>query len=98
MGRFITLEGIEGAGKSTVAQALMRALEARGIVVRATREPGGTPLAERLRDAVLTKGEETVSPEAETMLMFASRAVRSEERRVGKECGLLCRSRWSPYH
>ena len=74
-GRFITLEGIEGAGKSTVAQALVRALEARGIVVRATREPGGTPLAERLRDAVLTKGEETVSPEAETMLMFASRAV-----------------------
>lgn len=74
-GRFITLEGIEGAGKSTVAAALVRAIEARGLVVRATREPGGTPLAERLRETVLTRGDELVSPEAETLLMFAARAV-----------------------
>lgn len=49
-GRFLTLEGIEGAGKSTVAAALATALRARGITVVATREPGGTPLAERLRE------------------------------------------------
>lgn len=75
IGRFITLEGIEGAGKSTVAAALSAALKGRGIRVRQTREPGGTPLAERVRQLVLTRGEETVSPTAETLLMFAARAI-----------------------
>ncbi len=75
VGRFITLEGIEGAGKSTVAAALATALRARGITVVATREPGGTPLAERLREVVLQRGAETLSPQAETLLMFAARAV-----------------------
>jgi dTMP kinase len=75
VGRFITLEGIEGAGKSTVAAALTTALRARGITVVATREPGGTPLAERLREVVLQRGGETLSPQAETLLMFAARAV-----------------------
>lgn len=74
-GRFITLEGIEGAGKSTLALALCDALQARGLCVVLTREPGGTPLAERLRDIVLTRGEERLSAEAETLIMFASRAV-----------------------
>ena len=74
-GRFITLEGIEGAGKSTVAAALVEALRARGLTVVATREPGGTPLAERLREVVLQRGSETLSPQAETLLMFAARAV-----------------------
>jgi dTMP kinase len=74
-GHFITLEGIEGAGKSTLALALRDALHAKGLRVELTREPGGTPLAERLRDLVLTRGEERVSPEAETLIMFASRAV-----------------------
>lgn len=74
-GRFITLEGIEGAGKSTVAAALSEALRARGVPVRQTREPGGTPLAERLRELVLTRGTEVLSPEGETLLMFAARAV-----------------------
>lgn len=74
-GRFLTLEGIEGAGKSTVAAALATALRARGITVVATREPGGTPLAERLREVVLQRGAETLSPQAETLLMFAARAV-----------------------
>jgi dTMP kinase len=60
-GRFITLEGIEGAGKSTVASALVEALRARGVAVRQTREPGGTPLAERLRQLVLTRGDESLS-------------------------------------
>lgn len=74
-GRFITLEGIEGAGKSTVAGALVEALRERGITVRHTREPGGTPLAERLRQVVLERGEESISAEAETLLMFAARSI-----------------------
>lgn len=72
-GRLITLEGIEGAGKSTVATHLRAQLERRGVTVCLTREPGGTPLAERIRALVLERGEEPVSPEAETLLMFAAR-------------------------
>lgn len=74
-GRFITLEGIEGAGKTTVALALREALQARQFEVICTREPGGTPLAERIREVVLDKGAEQLSAEAETLLMFAARAV-----------------------
>lgn len=74
-GKFITLEGIEGAGKSTVAAALAEALHAYGISVRQTREPGGTPLSERLRQLVLQRGDESLSAEAETLLMFAARAI-----------------------
>ncbi len=74
-GRFITLEGIEGAGKSTLAAALCARVRERGFAVRSTREPGGTPLAERIRSLVLERDEETVSPEAETLLMFAARRI-----------------------
>ncbi|MGE0581697.1 MAG: dTMP kinase [Steroidobacteraceae bacterium] len=74
-GRFITLEGIEGAGKSTLASALRTAIEARGIAVQVTREPGGTPLAERLRALVLERGDEPLAPQAETLLMFAARRI-----------------------
>ncbi len=74
-GKFITLEGIEGAGKSTVATVLSDALRSRGIAVRQTREPGGTPLAERLRQLVLQRSDESLSAEAETLLMFAARAI-----------------------
>ena len=77
-GRFITLEGIEGAGKSTVAQAASELLAARGITARVTREPGGTPLAERVRKIVLERGPEDVSPRAETLLMFAARSIHVE--------------------
>jgi dTMP kinase len=73
--RFITLEGIEGAGKTTVADRISRALRARGIVVHATREPGGTKLAERIRDLVLDRGDEHISATAETLLMFGARQV-----------------------
>ncbi|HUI62699.1 MAG TPA: dTMP kinase [Steroidobacteraceae bacterium] len=73
--RFITLEGIEGAGKSTVTRVVCDWLEARQIAVRATREPGGTPLAERVRNVVLERGAETVSGTAETLLMFAARSI-----------------------
>lgn len=74
-GRFITLEGIEGAGKSTVAAALRAALQDAGVQSVLTREPGGTPLAERLRQIVLARGVEVVSAEVETLLMFAARGV-----------------------
>lgn len=74
-GKFITLEGIEGAGKSTVAALVRRWLEQRATPARLTREPGGTPLAERVRAVVLERGDETVSPVTETLLMFAARAL-----------------------
>ena len=71
--RFITLEGIEGAGKSTVAKFVLAWLARRQLPGRLTREPGGTPLAERLRQLVLEPGAESLSPGAETLLMFAAR-------------------------
>ncbi len=77
-GRFITLEGIEGAGKSTAARIASEWLAARGITARVTREPGGTPLAERVREIVLQRGTEAVSPQAETLLMFAARSIHVE--------------------
>jgi len=73
-GKFITLEGIEGAGKSTVARLVGAWLAQHGIAVRLTREPGGTPLAERMRQIALERGAEPLSPVAETLLMFAARA------------------------
>jgi dTMP kinase len=74
-GRFITLEGIEGTGKSTLAPALGAWLAGRGIPALLTREPGGTPLAERLRELVLTPQTEELPAAAETLLMFAARSV-----------------------
>ena len=73
--RFITLEGVEGAGKSTVARALQAALLQRGAQVLLTREPGGTPVAEALREILLRRGAEHINAAAETLLMFAARAV-----------------------
>jgi dTMP kinase len=77
-GRFITLEGIEGAGKSTVAKLVVDWLAGRGITACLTREPGGTPLAERVRQIVLERGPEAVSAQAETLLMFAARSIHLE--------------------
>lgn len=77
-GKFITLEGIEGSGKSTLASALGQALRARGLTVQLTREPGGTPLAERLRALVLERGDEPIGVRSEALLMFAARAVHLE--------------------
>ena len=77
-GRFITLEGIEGSGKSTLARELTARLRAQGLTVQATREPGGTPLAESIRGLVLARGEEPMPPSAELLLMFAARAVHVE--------------------
>lgn len=69
-GRFITLEGIDGAGKSTHAAWLVDALSARGLRVVATREPGGTSLGEALRDILL---QQSMAHESEALLMFAAR-------------------------
>ncbi len=74
-GRFVTMEGIEGVGKSTQVARLSEALKSLGIAHAVTREPGGTPLAESIRDVVLTAREETLPPTAELLLMFAARAV-----------------------
>lgn len=70
-GRFVTLEGVDGAGKSTHMAWIAERLRAPGRKVLVTREPGGTPLAERLRALVLN---ESMDPLAETMLLFAARA------------------------
>jgi len=69
-GLFITLEGVDGAGKSTHAGWLVDAIRATGRTVLATREPGGTPLGERLRELVL---HQPMALETETLLMFAGR-------------------------
>ena len=73
-GLFITLEGPEGAGKSTNREYLAERLRAEGIEVLLTREPGGTPLAERIREVLLTPGEEQMNPDTELLLVFAARA------------------------
>lgn len=70
-GRFITLEGVDGAGKSSHVDGLAALLRARGKRVLVTREPGGTPLAEKLRALVLAEPMDALS---ETLLMFAARS------------------------
>ena len=71
-GKFITVEGIDGAGKSTHLAWLTAFLQARGIKLCATREPGGTPLGEKLRGLLLDK-DQPMHLETETLLMFAAR-------------------------
>ncbi|TFW27111.1 dTMP kinase [Duganella callida] len=70
MGKFITFEGIDGAGKSTHIAFVSDYIKARGVELVSSREPGGTPLGEKLRDLVL---HETMHLETEALLMFASR-------------------------
>lgn len=77
-GRFITLEGLEGTGKSTQIQGLRDRLAARGIKVVLTREPGGTALAEKLRELVLHAGPEKMPSSCELLIMFAARAAHLE--------------------
>lgn len=73
-GLFITLEGPEGAGKSTNREYLAARLREHGIDVLMTREPGGTPLAERIRELLLAPSDETMAADTELLLMFAARA------------------------
>lgn len=77
-GLFITLEGIEGAGKSTVARSIHEWLTRQSIDAILTREPGGTALAERVRQIVLERGEERLSAVTEMLLMFAARGIHLE--------------------
>ncbi len=72
--RLLSIEGGEGAGKSTVLRALREALVAEDFDVVSTREPGGTPLAERIRELLLDPSHEPAAPETELLLMFAARA------------------------
>src|SRR5450631_657829 len=73
-GRFITIEGLDGCGKSTQLQNLGTALRAEGVDVVLTREPGGTPIGENIRKVVLDSRTKGLSPWAEVALMFAIRA------------------------
>jgi dTMP kinase len=70
-GKFLTLEGVDGAGKSTHQKFVADFVATRAPLVIQTREPGGTDLAERLREAILTS---PMTPEVETLLLFAARA------------------------
>ncbi len=72
-GLFITLEGIEGCGKSTQAKLLGAYLRSHGYVTVETREPGGTPVAEKIRSVMLDRTSEPVAPETEAFLVFAAR-------------------------
>lgn len=73
-GLFITLEGVEGAGKSSNVPFIRDWCERQGRPVLVTREPGGTPLGEQIRELLLHKQDLAVSHDAETLLMFAARA------------------------
>ncbi|WP_165681436.1 dTMP kinase [Metapseudomonas otitidis] len=73
-GLFITLEGPEGAGKSTNRDFIAARLRERGVEVLLTREPGGTPLAERIRELLLAPSDESMAVDTELLLMFAARA------------------------
>jgi len=74
LGRFITLEGGEGVGKSTNLQFIKQLLEERQISFILTREPGGTGIAERIRAILLERQDENLSEQAELLLVFAARA------------------------
>ncbi|RIA31439.1 thymidylate kinase [Ectopseudomonas oleovorans] len=73
-GLFITLEGPEGAGKSTNREYLAKRLREQGVEVLLTREPGGTPLAERIRELLLAPSDEPMAVDTELLLVFAARA------------------------
>ena len=73
-GKFITFEGLDGCGKSTQLNRLAEILRERGIEVVTTREPGGTPIGERVRAVLLDSRTQGLDPMAELALMFASRA------------------------
>jgi len=78
-GKFITFEGLDGCGKSTQLQKLAAALRHHGLSVVVTREPGGTPTGEKIRQLLLDTGTSGLAPLAELALMFASRAQHIQE-------------------
>lgn len=78
-GKMISLEGVEGAGKSTQLTMLVDYLKQQGITVIATREPGGTRLGEKIRSILLVEDNTNISLESELLLLFAARAQHMEE-------------------
>lgn len=74
-GKFITVEGIEGVGKSTNIAVMVERIESAGHRVLTTREPGGTPLAEDIRDIVMNRADEPIPEIAELLLVFAARSL-----------------------
>ncbi|WP_290703724.1 dTMP kinase [Amphritea sp.] len=78
-GRFITLEGTEGVGKSTNLRFIESVLKQHQISYQLTREPGGTPLAEQVRELLLANRDEQVADDAELLLVFAARAQHLEQ-------------------
>lgn len=73
-GQFITVEGVEGCGKTTNLKFIAQRLQRAGVPLLVTREPGGTPLAEALRDLLLADRDECVDAQAELLMIFAARA------------------------
>ena len=70
---FITLEGPEGSGKTTAVESAVKALEAKGYQIVRTREPGGTPISEQIRNVILDKANTNMDPRTEALLYAASR-------------------------
>lgn len=92
-GLFITIEGTEGVGKSTNMEFMAERIADAGIEVVCSREPGGTPMAERIRDMLLENGSEPVPDVAELLLFFAARSLHVENAirpAVGRGCWFLC--------
>jgi dTMP kinase len=92
-GLFVTLEGPEGAGKSTNREYLAERLRASGVEVLLTREPGGTPLAERIRELLLAPSDERMAADTELLLVFAARAQHLAEvirPALARGCVVLC--------
>jgi len=79
-GKLITIEGIEGAGKTTCLSAIAQQLTAHGITVCQTREPGGTPLGETLREVLLSHRYAETTAQAELLLLFAARTEHIQQR------------------
>ena len=78
-GKMISIEGVEGVGKSTLIPLLAQKVEAKGFSVVTTREPGGTEVGERIRDLLLHEHDPNIAPVTELSLMFAARAQHLEE-------------------
>ncbi|WP_314409160.1 dTMP kinase [Pseudomonas kuykendallii] len=92
-GLFVTLEGPEGAGKSTNREYLAERLRTSGVEVLLTREPGGTPLAERIRELLLAPSDEPMAADTELLLVFAARAQHLAEvirPALARGCVVLC--------